>query len=127
MGTLMEGVEFRRAGRWLLGMAQMSTEAPGMKCPPPHCVATLGVFGVHVACRSKKLIQRRHMALQDVLADLVRALGLTVDKEVGTGDGCRPGDLFIPRWSADGTTVVECSVRHAYTPSKPVGGPRRPR
>ena len=63
------------------------------------------------------------MALQDVLADLVRELGLTVDKEVGPGDGSRPGDLYIPHWSAAGTTVLDCTVRHPFTLSQPVVDP----
>ena len=28
--------------------------------------------------------------------------------------------LYIPRWGADGTTVVDCTVRHLYAPSQPV-------
>ena len=117
----MEGSEFRRAARWLLGVQQMFSEAIGSKCP--KCAAPLDVFGDHVVCCSKNLIQRRHMALQDTLTDLVRELGLTVDKEVGTGDGTRPGDLFIPRWTADGVTVVECTVRHLNAPSRLVIDP----
>ena len=99
----------------------MPAEAMGTKCP--RCSAPLDVFGDHIVCCSKNLIQRRHMALQDILADLIREVGLPVDKEVGPGDGSRPGDLYIPRWSADGTTVVDCTVRHPYAPCRRVVDP----
>ena len=48
---------------------------------------------------------------------------MIVGKEVGTGDGSRPGDLYIPRWTADGVTVVDCTVRHLCIPSRPVMDP----
>ena len=78
----------------------------------------MDVFGDQVVCFNKNLIQRRHMALQDVLVDLVREAGLSVEKEVGPGDGSRPGDLYIPRWTADTVTVVDCTVRHSVAPSR---------
>lgn len=50
---------------------------------------------------------------------------MTARREVGPGDGSRPGDVFIRRWGADGPAVVDCTIRHTHTPSDPVRGPDR--
>lgn len=114
-GTLFLSQEFRRAGRWWLGVAQVGSDAIGITCP--KCSAPMDIHGDHAVCCSQNLIQRRHASLQNVLEALILELGLSVDKEVGPGDGSRPGDLYIPNWNATGVTV-DCTVRHPLAPSR---------
>jgi len=60
------------------------------------------------------------MALQDGLVDLARRAGFACRKEAVGLDSRRPGDVFFPRWDAEGLTVVDVTIWHPLAPSAPV-------
>ena len=104
--------------RWTLGIPIVDQNLAGKPCP--RCQTPVDVFGDHAVCCIKNNIQRRHVALQDSLAQLVRDAGLTCSKEQGTGDGSRPGDLYVPRWDADGPAGIDTTIRCPSAPSHPL-------
>ena len=92
--------------------------------PCPKCGTPVDSLGDHVVSCIKNNIWRRHMALQDALLDLIQRAGFTAVREVSasTDDQLRPGDIFIPRWDADGPCGIDLTVRHPYTQSNPIRG-----
>ena len=104
--------------RWTLGIPLIDQTLAGKPCP--RCQTPVDIFGDHAVCCIKNNIQRRHVALQDSLTQLVREAGLTCSKEQGTGDGSRPGDLYIPRWDADGPAGIDTTVRCPSAPANPL-------
>ena len=121
--TKVDTTAWRCLLRWTLGIPLIPQSLAGKPCP--RCQTPVDIFGDHVVCCIKNNIQRRHVALQDSLAQLVRDAGLTCSKEQGTGDGTRPGDLFIPRWDADGPAGIDTTVRCPSAPSHPLLNPER--
>ena len=94
--------------------------------PCPKCQTPLDVFGDHAVCCKLNHISQRHMALQDTLMGLVQSVGLACKREAHLPlSAQRPGDLFIPRWDANGPVAVDVTIRHHQAPSGPLTLPDR--
>ena len=107
--------------RWTLGMPIVENCVIGAPCV--RCDQPVDAWGDHSVSCIKNEIQRRHMALQTALADLIHNAGLMCALERGTGDGRRPADVFIPRWDADGPAAVDLTIRCPSAPANPVRDP----
>ena len=76
-----------------------------------------------MVCCTKNDIQRRHVALQQSLAGLIRDFGYSCELEKGFGDGSRAADILIPRWDSDGPAAIDVTVRCPLAPHNPVRDP----
>ena len=107
--------------KWWLGVPLLPGDQAGTPCP--KCQTPMDLHGDHVVCCAKNDIQRRHVALQQALADLVREAGYACELEKGFGDGSRAADILIPRWDTDGPAAVDVTVRCPRAPHHPVHDP----
>ena len=107
--------------RWWLGVPILPDTHQGVPCP--KCNTAMDCFGDHIVCCAKNDIQRRHVALQHSLAELIRDVGYPCELEKGFGDGSRAADILIPRWDSDGPAAVDVTIRCPLAPHNTVRDP----
>ena len=122
MHTRVPSAHWQALLRWWLGTPLLPTHRAATPCP--KCDSPLDVFGDHAVCCTKNDIQRRHMALQDSLEQLLKDSGLMVEREKGFGDGSRAADLLVHRWDCDGPAAIDVTVRCPLAPHHPLRSPK---
>ena len=121
MRTEIPGPEYRALLKWWLGMPIVEGDAG--KCM--KCGNDQDNLGDHSVCCTKNHIYRRHNNVRDSVAALVRSAGLScvVEQHFPDGSNRRPGDVCVPRWSADGPLYLDVSCRHIAAPGRPLPPP----
>ena len=74
--------------------------------------------GHHLVCCTLNGKTRRHGVVQDALLGVAQKAGFTSRKEKSAPDGSRPGDIFIPRYDADGPAAIDITIRDPIAPSR---------
>jgi hypothetical protein len=110
---------YRLGLKWWLGVSLFGETDPAA-CP--GCSAEVDLFGDHLLCCPRNDFQKRHVAVQEVLADLLQAAGQPFTREVVVpsmdASELRPADLLLRAWSAGRDTAVDLTISHGWQVSE---------
>jgi hypothetical protein len=107
---------YRLGLRFWLGMPVVEASSMPLSCP--SCRADVDEHGDHMMCCRHNNFTRRHAAVQEGLAVLLREARQPFDKEVGfPGEGAggqRAADIFIPCHEGGRDVAIDVTVEHGW-------------
>ena len=108
LGTKLGSAQARALLRWWLGIPLRY----GLAMACPCCGDASDVFGDHLASCKLNQPVRRHNALRNALADVLRSNGVSCQLEVAIGGKQRPADVAILNLDPRGPLAVDIVVHH---------------
>ena len=83
-----------------------------LRCPLPGCSEDLDAFGDHLVCCAHNHTTRRHNALRDAWAGLLRSAAIPHQREVVATCCFRPADILLEGWNSGEDVAVDITISH---------------
>ena len=115
--TKIPSDQYRLGLRWWLGkpLISLGGSADELKCP--GCQESLDPFGDHLLCCKRNNFQKRHMAVQLALAEILDESGQSYSLEEqipGAETSLRPADVLLKGWFAGKDTALDITICHGW-------------